>query len=117
MGCTERVIENGVAVERDCHSKGRPQAEELADGPGTELKMLLKNWFGIEATLGCSCNAMSRQMNAMGPDWCAGAGMPKILNAMRLEHAKRKSWIPWSDIGARQLVLLACRRARANTSG
>jgi hypothetical protein len=113
MGCIERILVDGKMVERDCHSKGRPQADQPEGGPGTELKALLKNWFGIEATLGCSCNAMARQMNSMGASWCEGDGMPKIVDAMRREHAKRKSWIPWSDIGARQLVMIACRRARS----
>ena len=120
MGCTERLIVDGKMVERDCHSKGKPQANDPTTGPGTELKAVLKNWLGIEANLGCSCNAMSRQMNSMGAEWCAGEGMPKILDAMRGEHRKRqaagKTWLPWSEIGARQLVLLACRRARSRTS-
>jgi hypothetical protein len=116
MGCTERIMMDGKVVERDCHGKGKPQASDPATGPGTELKAVLKNWLGIEANLGCSCNAMARQMNAMGPDWCAGEGMPKILDAMRGEHRKRSTWLPWSEIGARQLVLLACRRARAKAS-
>jgi hypothetical protein len=113
MGCKERILVDGKMVERDCHSKGRPQADGPTSGPGTELKAILKNWFGVEANLGCSCNAMAKQMDSMGPDWVARDGMAKILDAMRREHAKRGSWIPWSDIGARQLVLLACRRARA----
>jgi hypothetical protein len=120
MGCTERIVENGKIVERDCHTKGRPQAEPapLGYGPGTELKALLRSW-GINANLGCSCNAMARQMNSMGADWCEGDGLPKILAAMRGEHARRwqrgKTMLPWSDLGAKLLVRLACRRARART--
>jgi len=120
MGCIERIVVDGKMVERDCHSKGRPQADKPESGPGTELKAVLKNWLGIEANLGCSCNAMARQMNNMGPEWCEGEGMPKVLTAMRNEHRKRQAagatWLPWSEIGARQLVLLACRRARAKAS-
>ena len=107
-------------VERDCHGKGQPRSDQPEVGPGTELKAVLKGWFGIEANLGCTCNAMSRQMNSMGADWCEGEGMPKILTAMRNEHRKRQAkgttWLPWSEIGARQLVLLACRRARSKAS-
>lgn len=42
-------------------------------------------------------------------------GLAEILGVMRDEHAKRwadgSTILPWSDIAARQLVLLACRRA------
>jgi hypothetical protein len=62
---------------------------------------------------------MAAKMNKMGPDWCEGEGMPVILGVMRAEHAKRwadgRTILPWTDAGARQLVLLACRRARAKT--
>jgi hypothetical protein len=84
---------------------------------GTELKALLKDWLGIESTPTCSCNAMARKMDSLGPDWCEGDGMASILEVMRNEHAKRwadgRTILPWTDAGARQLVLLACRRARA----
>lgn len=87
---------------------------------GAELKALLKDWLGIEATPTCSCNAMARKMDASGPDWCEGEGMAEILGVMRAEHAKRwkdgRTVLPWADAGARQLVLLACRRARAKAA-
>lgn len=116
MGCTERILENGQIVERDCRS-GRPIAETNG-GPGTELKAILKSWFGIEANLGCKCNAMSRRMDTLGPNWCeAPVGMAEILAAMKSEHARRwakgETRLPWIEVGAKQLVLLACRRARA----
>jgi hypothetical protein len=79
---------------------------------GTELKAILKDWLGIESSPTCSCNAMARKMDSLGPDWCkSDEGMAEILGVMRTEHAKRNTILPWSDIAARQLVLLACRRA------
>jgi hypothetical protein len=55
---------------------------------------------------------MARKMDSLGPDWCrSDEGMAEILGVMRTEHAKRNTILPWSDIAARQLVLLACRRA------
>ena len=82
--------------------------------PGRELKAILKDWIGIESTPTCSCNAMAQTMDERGPDWCkSDEGMAEILGVMRTEHAKRNTILPWSDIAARQLVLLACRRAKA----
>jgi hypothetical protein len=83
---------------------------------GTELKALLKDWLGIESTPTCSCNAMARKMDSLGPEWVrSDDGMAEILGVMRTEHAKRwaagRTILPWTDIAARQLVLLACRRA------
>jgi hypothetical protein len=88
-------------------------------GSGTELKALLKDWLGIESSPTCSCNAMAHRMDTLGPEWSESEeGMAAILDVMRAEHAKRRAAgttiLPWTDLGARQLVLLACRRARAN---
>jgi hypothetical protein len=121
MGCTETIIEAGRVVYRDCHTQ-QPVVAATNGGPGTELKAILKSWFGIEATLGCECNAMSRRMDTLGPNWCeAPAGMAEILAAMKGEHARRcakgETRLPWIEAGARQLVLLACRRARAAAEG
>ena len=119
MGCVERHIEDGRVVERDCRT-GSIAEQTLAAGPGTELKAILRDWFRINATLGCSCNAMAKKMNRYGPDWCEGAGMPEILAAMRGEHAKRreagKTILPWSELGAKALVRMACHRARRQKS-
>jgi hypothetical protein len=80
-------------------------------GVGAHLRALLKDWLGIESTPTCSCNAMARKMDERGPEWCkSDEGMAEILGVMRTEHAKRNTILPWSDIAARQLVLLACRR-------
>ena len=103
-----------VVAARNCDTGN----EALA---GTELKALLRDWLGIEATPTCSCNAMARKMDTLGPEWCEGEGMASILDVMRAEHAKRwadgRTILPWTDAGARQLVLLACRRSRARAAG
>jgi hypothetical protein len=100
-------------VHRQCDA-GHSQAISNQKA-GSELKALLKEWLGIEATPACFCDAMARQMDERGPDWCKGDGMASILGVMHDEHAKRwadgRTILPWSDIAARQLVLLACRRA------
>jgi hypothetical protein len=80
------------------------------------LKSLLRDWLGIEASPTCRCNGMAIKMDQFGPDWCmSDDGLAEILGVMRDEHAKRwadgSTILPWSDIAARQLVLLACRRA------
>jgi hypothetical protein len=102
-------------AKRNCI--GRKSDDPPKPGPGRELKSLLKEWLGFEAAPTCSCNAMARKMDEHGPEWCEGDGMASILEVMRGEHAKRwadgRTILPWTDAGARQLVLLACRRARA----
>lgn len=112
------VSEDGDMITVDETHEAYPRAINIQQrGAGAELKALLKGWLGIEATPTCSCNAMARKMDALGPDWCEGDGMASILEVMRAEHAKRwadgRTILPWTDAGARQLVLLACRRARA----
>jgi hypothetical protein len=110
------VAKDGDAVTVDETHAAYPRARKTR-GPGTELKTLLKDWLGIEATPTCSCNRMSARMDALGPDWCeSDAGMAEILHVMREEHAKRRAAgqtiLPWTDFGATQLVRLACRRGR-----
>lgn len=90
--------------------------------PGAELHALLRDWLGIEPTPTCPCHSMAAKMDRLGPDWCeSDEGMGEILGVMRTEHDKRRSEgttiLPWTDFGARQLVLLACRRARAKAAG
>ena len=89
---------------------------------GTELHALLRDWLGIEPTADCPCRSMAARMDRLGPDWCeSDEGMAEILGVMRTEHGRRwadgRTILPWTDMGARQLVLLACRRARAKVDG
>ncbi len=96
-----------VVASRNCVSHPRC---------GTALHALLRDWLGIEPTPDCSCRSMAAKMDQLGPDWCmSDDGLAEILGVMRDEHAKRwadgSTILPWSDIAARQLVLLACRRA------
>ena len=117
------VSQDGDAITVDVEHVAYPRtprpghATAGPGGPGTELKRLLSDWLGIEATSGCSCNSMAARMDALGPDWCeSDAGTAEILGVMRDEHTKRwadgRTRLPWADFGARQLVRLACRRAR-----
>lgn len=113
------VSEDGDMITVDETHEAYPRSFNLQQrGPGTELKSLLKDWLGIEASPTCRCNGMAIKMNQLGPDWSeSDQGMAEILGVMRDEHAKRwddgRTILPWTDVGARQLVLLACRRARA----
>ena len=103
-----RVVSD-IVIERQDFSIGI--------GAGTELQEILKNWLGIVSDENCGCRATAARMNRLGPDWCEGEGMAEIIDVMRAEHGKRwadgRTILPWTDMGARQLVLLACRRAKA----
>lgn len=100
-----------VVAARQCITNGMP---------GTELAAILKNWLGIESTPQCQCMNMAKRMDALGPDWCeSDDGMSEILGVMRNEHGNRwnagTTVLPWSEMAAKQLVVMACRRARANS--
>lgn len=116
----EKTPVGRLAVCRPCVQAARravPQAKPL---PGTELKAILRDWLWIDTGGGCGCNSMAGKMNRRGPDWCeSDAGMEEILGSMRKEHSARreagKMLLPFSEAGARLLVLLACQRSRACT--
>lgn len=119
-GDTITVDETHAAYPRE-PKPGFVQPAVPPAGPGTELKALLRDWLGIVATPTCWCNAMARKMDERGVEWTLSAeGMAEVLSVMRAEHAKRKAAgataLPWTDIGAGQLVRLACRRARAKAA-
>jgi hypothetical protein len=77
-------------------------------GPGTELKALLAT-IGIVASPTCKCNAMARRMDQWGPDESL-AHMEEIVDVME-ETAKARK-LPFLRAGARQMVRLACWKAR-----
>lgn len=121
QGCVINESSDEITVD-ETHADYPRENRRIADampegGPGTELKVIL-HWLGITPSEGCACNVMASRMNTLGPDWCESeAGMGEILSVMRAEHAKRladgRTRLPWTDFGAKQLVRLACRRARA----
>ena len=119
------VSEDGDQITVDPDHPAYPRAAKPGfspqSGPGTELKAILRDWLGIEASPTCKCTAMARRMNERGSEWCeSDEGMTEILGVMRDEHGKRwadgRTTLPWTDLGARQLVRLACRRARAKAT-
>jgi hypothetical protein len=77
-------------------------------GPGTELKKLLR-LVGITATPTCPCNAHAVQMDIWGADECQQR-LDEIVGWLREEAGRRH--LPFSETIARQVVLLAIRRAR-----
>lgn len=78
-------------------------------GPGTELKALLKDWLGIQASPNCSCNARAKQMDEWGPDLCE-QNLSTIVGWLEEQAKARK--LPFVRFAAEQAVKLAIRRAR-----
>ncbi len=104
------VSEDGETIVVD---ETHPAYPYLRSGPGSELKLLLKDWLGVTSSPTCSCNAMANKMDKLGADWCeSDDGLAEILAVMKREQGRRKSIMPWSDTAASMLVRLACRRAR-----
>lgn len=105
-----------VDVEHDAYPKARPPVEIHAtaipvpeEGPGTELKKILKNWLGITASPNCACNARARQMDQWGAEECEKR-VPEIVGWLR-EQANARN-MPFMDFAGEQAVKLAIRRAR-----
>lgn len=86
-----------------------PPPVPKGSGPGTELKALLKDWLGIQASPNCSCNARARQMDEWGPDMCE-QNIPTIVGWLEEQAKARK--LPFVRFAAEQAVKLAIRRAR-----
>ena len=77
-------------------------------GPGTELSKLLK-MIGINAKeKGCGCKSHAKRMDREGPQWCRD-NIEKVLGWLQTEAKKRK--LPFVKAAAKQVVLLAIRRA------
>lgn len=86
-----------------------PPPPARGEGPGTELKALLRDWLGIVASPNCSCNARARQMDEWGPDRCE-QNLPEIVSWLE-EQAKSRG-LPFVRFAGEQAVKLAIRRAR-----
>ena len=110
-GDTITVDETHAAYPR--HTKPGfvpPAPTQLAYGPGTELKRLLRR-IGIKASPSCACNAKARVMDQneeREPGWCA-ANIDTIVGWLREEAAKRG--LPFIDAIGRLLVRKAVRNS------
>lgn len=102
-----------VIIDNECPNYPHPKE----GGPGTELKALLKTWFGIQATPNCSCNARAKEMDERGVEWCESPeGMATILGWLREQAEARK--LPFVELGAKILVkraISAAKRKQADT--
>jgi hypothetical protein len=106
-------MQNGVLVERDCHTKMPAAPAGPQTGPGTELKKLLAGWpFRIVAKPNCSCNAKARAMDAKGCDWCE-SHLDEIVAWLRDEATKRR--LVFFDAAGRWLVRRAISNARRSS--
>lgn len=94
---------------RSSTARVTPPPVPPSSGPGTELKALLKDWLGIQASPNCSCNARARQMDEWGPELCE-ENLPTIVGWLEEQAKARK--LPFVRFAAEQAVKLAIRRAR-----
>lgn len=109
MSCVEKVIQNGEVVRRPCKGSDTTiKKESLNNGPGSELKKLLKK-FGIVASAGCSCNSRAKimdQKEASEPGWCE-KNIDTIVGWLKEEAYKRK--YPFFDTAAKLLIKKAIK--------
>lgn len=125
MAVAERVSDTELQMDAEHFARIRkeyaepptPQPEPAAphtaappaSGPGTELKAILKDWLGIQASPNCSCNARAKQMDEWGSDLCE-QNLPTIVGWLEEQARARK--LPFVRFAAEQAVKLAIRRAR-----
>jgi hypothetical protein len=102
------VDETHTAYPRVPKPQPAPQPPAPTNGPGVELKKLLK-LIGMTATPNCSCNARARTMDANGCEWCE-AHLDEIVGWLREEATKRG--LPFVDAAGRVLVRRAISNAR-----
>jgi len=86
----QRKSPHHVHAERDAKILAELGVKIVCQGPGTELKRLIDS-LGIEAKLGCGCEALARQMDQWGPEGCAQR-RDEILAKLR-ENASKLGWL------------------------
>ena len=86
---------------------GQFMVHRPSDGPGTELKKLLKK-FGIHSQANCSCNKRADEMDNQGNDWVE-ENIDIVVDWMKEEARKRK--LPFLKTAGKILV----RKAVANS--
>lgn len=106
-----------VDVDSEFYPKAKPSLPAAPQpdpgpeqGPGTELKKLLKSWLGITASPNCACNARAKQMDQWGPEECENR-LPEIVGWLE-EQAKARG-LPFVRFAGEQAVKLAIRRAKS----
>lgn len=105
LSLTQTVVECEDIKKSEPGGRTMPQTKT---GPGTELANLLKT-IGIDAKeKGCSCRSHAKRMDKEGPQWCRD-NIETILGWLQTEAKKRK--LPFIKTAAKQVVLLAIRRA------
>ena len=104
---TEEECNDNCCDTPPCTPGGRTMPTTTT-GPGTELAGLLK-MIGISPKeKGCQCKSHAKRMDREGPQWCR-ENIETILGWLQTESKKRK--LPFVKQVAKQVVLLAIRRA------
>jgi hypothetical protein len=92
------------------YPKKRPHPQR-DQGPGTELKALLRRYLRIVTKPGCKCNARAKTMDDKGCQWCLN-NLETIVGWLKEEHTRQKILLPFVPLAAKQLVKLAVRNAK-----
>jgi hypothetical protein len=92
------------------YPKKRPHPQR-DQGPGAELKALLRRYLRIVTKPGCKCNTRARMMDERGCQWCLD-NLDEIVGWLQEEHTRQKILLPFVPLAAKQLVKLAVRNAK-----
>lgn len=112
------VINNNRTIKEITNQRGTPFGYMIddkiplpsipQDGPGTELKKLLR-YIGISITSNCKCKDRAIKMNEWGVEKCE-KNIETIVDWLQ-EEAKRRR-LPFLRIAAKLLVKRAIKNAR-----
>lgn len=94
-------------VAEQSKNSQQPEAIDIGEGSGTELKKLLK-MIGITSSPTCGCNAKAKTMNEKGVEWCKN-NIDIIVSWLKEEADKRG--LPFYTFIAKKLVKIAIGRA------
>lgn len=100
--------------KRDTAKRPQTIEERIGTGAGTELFHILDRKLfricGVKISKTCGCLKHARKMNQKRPGWCRD-NIDVIIGWLEKEHGKQKIKVPFSELIARRLVLVAIRRA------
>lgn len=97
----------------------RPPRLRVGSGPGTEFQRLISwipalvPWWSKES---CSCRAIRRRMDVLGPDWC-DKNLTRLAATIKKSAVSGGVWLPFMEPAIRKLLAHAIQQSRMKQNG